>query len=69
MSAGAGSAPQCDIQQAETGAADFYVLLRAERAAGGFGRIYTLGFTAVDGSGNPTTAESIVTVPHDEGGS
>jgi hypothetical protein len=43
------------------------VLLRAERAGGGDGRIYTINVECVDASGNTTTEEVEVTVPHDQG--
>ena len=56
-----------DIQDAEIGAADSVVLLRAERSATGAGRAYSLVFTAKDASGNTASALGIVTVPHDEG--
>jgi subtilisin-like proprotein convertase family protein len=38
--------------------------LRAERAGGGTGRIYTITITATDSSGNTTTRNVAVTVPH-----
>lgn len=41
--------------------------LRAERSGPGSGRVYTLVWTARDGSGNETTVEGHVTVPHDRG--
>jgi hypothetical protein len=44
------------------------VQLRSERQGGGNGRVYTLGWTAVDDSGNETEGECIVTVPHDQSG-
>lgn len=42
--------------------------IRAERAGGRNGRVYTLGYRAVDGSGNQTTGTCEVKVPHDQGG-
>jgi hypothetical protein len=48
--------------------ADSDFRLRAERAGGGAGRIYTVGYTAVDVSGNVTTVENYVLVPHDQDG-
>ena len=42
-----------------------HVKLRAERSAGGNGRIYTITITAVDPSGNTTTKTIDVRVPHD----
>lgn len=43
------------------------VLLRAERAGGGTGRIYTIIVECMDASDNIATATVDVTVPHDEG--
>jgi len=43
------------------------VLLRAERAGGGSGRIYTIIVECMDASGNTATATVDVTVPHDQG--
>ena len=40
--------------------------LRAERAGGGTGRIYTMLFRGTDLAGNATTASCAVTVPHDQ---
>jgi hypothetical protein len=39
--------------------------LRAERAGGGAGRVYTITLTCADGSGNATTATTTVQVKHD----
>ncbi|MGB5696149.1 MAG: hypothetical protein WBM46_10885 [Polyangiales bacterium] len=44
------------------------VQLRSERQGGGNGRIYTLGWRAVDDAGNETEGECIVAVPHDQSG-
>ena len=41
--------------------------LRAERAGGGSGRIYTVGVQCGDGSGNTSDASVEVTVPHSKG--
>ncbi len=41
------------------------VRLRAERAGGGQGRIYTITITATDAAGNTSTQNVIVNVPHD----
>jgi len=41
------------------------VLLRAERAGDGPGRVYELTFRATDASGNPAMAGASVSVPHD----
>ena len=56
-----------DIQDASIGASDATVLLRAERSESGRGRVYTLTYTARDASGNTTSAQDVVTVPHDLG--
>jgi hypothetical protein len=45
---------------------DFTFLLRAERAGGGDGRIYTITYKATDVCGNETWARAFVTVPHDQ---
>ena len=37
--------------------------LRAERAGGGDGRVYTVTITCVDGAGNPATRTTTVSVP------
>jgi hypothetical protein len=52
-----------DIVNAATGTADDALLLRAERAAGGPGRVYTIRFAATDAAGHVTTVETIVSVP------
>jgi uncharacterized lipoprotein YddW (UPF0748 family) len=44
---------------------DHHVKLRAERAGYGIGRIYTITITAADASGNTSTQQVTVTVPHD----
>ena len=54
-----------DIQDADLGSDDRTVLLRAERAGPGNGRVYTLVYRVTDGSGNETEAEARVYVPHD----
>lgn len=43
------------------------VQLRSERQGGSNGRVYTIGFTVADGSGNTTAAECLVVVDHDQG--
>lgn len=43
------------------------IFLRAERAATGDGRIYTITYTATDASGNTSSTSAIVTVPRDVG--
>jgi len=54
-----------DIQGAAIGTPDFQVMLRAEREGTGMGRVYTLTYTATDGSGNAALTSSAVSVPHD----
>jgi hypothetical protein len=46
---------------------DHHVLLRAERAGNGNGRIYTVGITCVDSGGNSSSKSVPVSVPHDQG--
>ncbi len=58
-----------DIQGHVLGAPDTTFQLRAERAGLGSGRVYTIVYTASDGSGNTTPATVTVTVPHDASGS
>jgi hypothetical protein len=41
--------------------------LRAERAGSGSGRVYTIGVTCADRTGNTSTTTVRVTVPHDRG--
>jgi hypothetical protein len=43
------------------------VLLRAERAGGGTGRVYTINVSCSDASGNTTTGNTTVSVVHDQG--
>jgi hypothetical protein len=57
-----------DIQGVQVGTDDRGFALRAERRGDGAGRIYTVTYTAIDGSGNPTQLTSQVLVPHDQGG-
>lgn len=56
-----------DIQDAETGTPDTEFSLRAERAGGGDGRVYTVVYELNDGEEGTSMLESIVTVPHDQG--
>ncbi|HEX8351747.1 MAG TPA: HYR domain-containing protein [Pyrinomonadaceae bacterium] len=42
-----------------------HVRLRAERAGGGAGRVYTINITATDAAGNTSTRGVTVSVPHD----
>ena len=46
---------------------DHHVLLRAERAGNGNGRIYTITITCVDSGGNSSSEQVEVMVPHDRG--
>jgi hypothetical protein len=55
-----------DIQGAAFGTADFVFQLRAERRGGGTGRIYTVTYEVEDASGNTTTTQALVTVPHNQ---
>jgi hypothetical protein len=57
-----------DIQGQLPGSADFAFALRAERDGEGGGRTYQVTYSAVDGSGNRSSATSLVFVPHDEAG-
>lgn len=43
------------------------MLLRAERAGGGNGRVYRISFRADDGLGGFCTGTVTVTAPHDKG--
>jgi probable HAF family extracellular repeat protein len=56
-----------DIQGASIGTQDTMVVLRAERAGEGPGRIYTLTYAATDASGNTASTLGLVTVPHNLG--
>ena len=53
-----------DIQHADTGTEDYSFKLRAERAGTGDGRVYTITYTATDGSGNQASGNALVNVPH-----
>ncbi len=57
---------ESDIQGAEIGTEDNHILLRAERAGSGSGRVYTITYEAVDYAGNSTQASTTVLVPHSE---
>jgi len=52
-----------DIAGADVGTPDRSFALRAERAAGGAGRVYTITYQATDASGNATRASVSVIVP------
>jgi len=56
-----------DIKGALIGTDDRQFLLNAEREGKNkAGRIYTVTYSATDGSGNKSTASATVTVPHDQ---
>ena len=56
-----------DIKGALIGTDDRQFQLKAEREGKNkAGRIYTITYSATDGSGNKSTASATVTVPHDE---
>ena len=57
-----------DIQDAQLGTDDRQFSLAAKRlGTNQAGRIYTVTYSATDGSGNKATATATVTVPHDQG--
>lgn len=57
-----------DIQDAQLGTDDRSFSLAAKRAGNNMaGRIYTVTYSATDGSGNKSIASATVTVPHDLG--
>jgi hypothetical protein len=56
-----------DIQGWVIGTDDRGGQLRAERAGGGNGRVYTLTYRATDIAGNSANGTCTVTVPHDRG--
>lgn len=56
-----------DGKDAKVGTDDRQFMLRAKREGKNkAGRIYTVTYSATDGSGNKSTASATVTVPHDE---
>ena len=56
-----------DIKDAKIGTDDRQFKLKAEREGKNkTGRIYTVTYSATDGTGNKATATATVTVPHDE---
>ena len=61
-----GDVEDSDIRNADFGTADFDFELRAKRSGGGSGRIYTVIYRSVDGSGNETLASDTVVVRHDK---
>jgi K319L-like, PKD domain len=56
-----------DIQGAALGTEGYDFSLRAERAGGGSGRVYTVTYRVIDAVGLETTASAEVVVPHDQG--
>jgi hypothetical protein len=56
-----------DIQGWSIGTNDQSGQLRAERAGGGNGRVYTFTYRATDTAGNSATTTCTVTVPHNRG--
>ncbi|MDD5056773.1 MAG: hypothetical protein PHQ60_02795 [Sideroxydans sp.] len=54
-----------DAKGAEPGTDDRQFMLKADRHLKA-GRIYTVTYSATDGTGNKTTASATVTVPHDQ---
>jgi hypothetical protein len=57
-----------DIQGAEMGSDDRELLLRAERAGSGDGRVYTVTYELILDDAEPVMMSAEVTVPHDQGG-
>ncbi len=57
-----------DVQGDDAGTPDAELMLRAERAGTGSGRLYTLTYAAADASGNTGSGQAVVYVPHDQGG-
>ena len=56
-----------DIKEANIGTDDRQFKLKAEHEGKNkTGRIYTVTYSATDGTGNKTIASATVTVPHDE---
>jgi uncharacterized repeat protein (TIGR03803 family) len=56
-----GSAPDWVIED------EHHVQLRAERAGGGSGRVYTITVISTDNAGNSSTKSAVVTVPKSQG--
>ena len=53
-----------DIQGVALGTDDRAFQVRSERAGVGSGRIYTITYEAEDASGNKTTKQAVVMIPH-----
>lgn len=60
------AAPPNDLQDWAVGTRDTNGRLRAERAGGSTGRVYTLGYDARDRAGNIATCAALISVPHDQ---
>jgi hypothetical protein len=58
--------PAQDVAGATLNTDDRAFELRATRKGEGIGRTYTITYSAKDGSGNATTAQTTVRVPHDQ---
>jgi hypothetical protein len=57
-----------DVADAKLGIDDRSFSLRAKRAGSNApGRVYTITYSATDGTGNTSTATTTVTIPHDQG--
>jgi hypothetical protein len=56
-----------DVQGATLNTDDRSFQLKATRAGGGSGRVYTITYRARDASGNATLKSAQVVVPHDQG--
>lgn len=58
---------QGDLASADPGTSEMEILLRAERAGDGPGRIYEVTCAATDASGNTFFSLALISVPHDLG--
>jgi hypothetical protein len=59
--------PNSDVQEAETGSADFNFSVLASRSGQAkTGRVYTVVYSATDAAGNRAEASATITVPHDQ---
>jgi len=58
--------PEQDIVGAALSTDDREFQLRADRTGGGTGRTYRITYSATDASGNTTSAQTTVRVPHDQ---
>ena len=58
-----------DVRDAQAGTDDRSFSMAAKReGTNQAGRVYTVTYSATDGSGNKVSASATVTVPHDQGG-